>query len=144
MTALSDCLGPPGSDRWGWVLDHGDLRRLQLLTTTTTTTRDCRRDVCRRPPGRHLEPHGMCIRHISKPAGAHLGSRDGPFSWAAPVCTVLCGGPRRSKPTTRRYHRGRAVGRLTEVKMACSRFTAEQHSHRWCIFAFAVRSSLSG
>lgn len=31
MTALSDCLGPPGSDRWGWVLDHGDLRRLQLL-----------------------------------------------------------------------------------------------------------------
>lgn len=63
MTALSDCLGPPGSGRYGRrTLDLGDLRRLQLLTTTTT--RDCRRDVCRRPPGTteyspHLES-GRC------------------------------------------------------------------------------------
>jgi hypothetical protein len=37
-------------------------------------------------PGRQTE---RVIRHISEPVGAHLGRKDGLFSWAAPVFTVL-------------------------------------------------------
>lgn len=133
----------------GWVLDHGDLRRLQLLTTTTT--RDRRRDVCRRPPGRHLEPHGTSIRHISKPVGAHLGRRDGLSaglhpsspSWygrhaairahnSAGIIADARSGARGSRNGVVEIHRGAAQPQMVHICLRRSFSVSGSSGFRWC------------